>query len=212
MAANCAFLLLPLHPFSSPAPLVPPPPQVLVGHPDYEVTAGTATFKGKDLLALEPEERSHLGLFLSFQTPIEVWRVGGRNRWGGRGRGGKGGEGRRRGHTWGCSSASRHPSRCGRTVREGRTAGVGWIYSGWGVVNILAPPHTHLCRCRVSATSISCAWRATHGESSSDSPSWTPLSSTPTSCPRLEGGRGKNEGGWGCMGMCRGGGLMPPPL
>ena len=81
MAANCAFLLLPLHPFSSPAPLVPPPPQVLVGHPDYEVTAGTATFKGKDLLALEPEERSHLGLFLSFQTPIEVWRgtgMGGR--------------------------------------------------------------------------------------------------------------------------------------
>ena len=49
-----------------------------MGHPDYEVTAGTATFKGKDLLALEPEERSHLGLFLSFQTPIEVWGGGGR--------------------------------------------------------------------------------------------------------------------------------------
>ena len=45
---------------------------MLVGHPDYEVTAGSATFKGKDLFALEPEERSHAGLFLSFQTPIEV--------------------------------------------------------------------------------------------------------------------------------------------
>jgi len=47
---------------------------VLVGHPDYEVTAGTATFKGQDLFSLEPEERSHAGLFLSFQTPIEVGR------------------------------------------------------------------------------------------------------------------------------------------
>ncbi len=35
--------------------------QVLVGHPDYEVTSGTATFKGKDLFALNPEERSHAG-------------------------------------------------------------------------------------------------------------------------------------------------------
>lgn len=41
-----------------------PPLQVLVGHPDYEVTAGSATYKGKDLFALEPEERSHMGLFL----------------------------------------------------------------------------------------------------------------------------------------------------
>ncbi|GBF93688.1 ABC transporter I family member, chloroplastic [Raphidocelis subcapitata] len=46
--------------------------KVLVGHPDYEVTAGTATFKGRDLFALEPEERSHDGLFLSFQSPIEI--------------------------------------------------------------------------------------------------------------------------------------------
>lgn len=46
--------------------------KVLVGHPDYEVTAGSATFKGKDLFELEPEERSHAGMFLSFQTPIEV--------------------------------------------------------------------------------------------------------------------------------------------
>ncbi|KAL6759408.1 iron-sulfur cluster assembly protein [Haematococcus lacustris] len=46
--------------------------KVLVGHPDYEVTAGTAAFKGKSLFELEPEERSHLGLFLSFQSPVEI--------------------------------------------------------------------------------------------------------------------------------------------
>lgn len=46
--------------------------KVLVGHPDYEVTGGTASFKGQDLLELEPEERSHAGLFLSFQSPIEI--------------------------------------------------------------------------------------------------------------------------------------------
>ncbi|KAG2491944.1 hypothetical protein HYH03_009677 [Edaphochlamys debaryana] len=46
--------------------------KVLVGHPDYEVTGGTAVFKGKNLFELEPEERSHAGLFLSFQSPIEV--------------------------------------------------------------------------------------------------------------------------------------------
>ena len=46
--------------------------KVLVGHPDYEVTAGTATYKGKDLFELEPEERSHAGLFLSFQSPVEI--------------------------------------------------------------------------------------------------------------------------------------------
>lgn len=34
--------------------------------------AGTATFKGKNLFDLEPEERSHLGMFLSFQSPVEV--------------------------------------------------------------------------------------------------------------------------------------------
>jgi Fe-S cluster assembly ATP-binding protein len=46
--------------------------KVLVGHPDYEVTAGSATFKGLDLFALDAEERSHAGLFLSFQSPVEV--------------------------------------------------------------------------------------------------------------------------------------------
>jgi len=42
--------------------------KVLVGHPDYEVTGGQVTYKGEDLLGLEPEERSHAGLFLSFQV------------------------------------------------------------------------------------------------------------------------------------------------
>lgn len=43
-----------------------------MGHPDYDVTSGSATYKGKDLFAMEPEERSHCGLFLSFQSPIEI--------------------------------------------------------------------------------------------------------------------------------------------
>lgn len=45
---------------------------VLVGNPRFEVTQGSITFKGKDLLELAPEERSHEGLFLSFQAPIEI--------------------------------------------------------------------------------------------------------------------------------------------
>ena len=40
---------------------------VLVGNPLYEVTEGTITFNGKDLLAMKPEDRAHEGLFLSFQ-------------------------------------------------------------------------------------------------------------------------------------------------
>jgi Fe-S cluster assembly ATP-binding protein len=46
--------------------------KVLVGHPDYEVISGSAVFKGQDLFELEPEQRSHAGLFLSFQSPVEV--------------------------------------------------------------------------------------------------------------------------------------------
>lgn len=46
--------------------------KVLVGHPDYEVTQGSVVFKGENLLELEPEERSHAGLFMSFQTPVEI--------------------------------------------------------------------------------------------------------------------------------------------
>ena len=45
---------------------------VLVGNPLYEVTGGTATFNGKDLLAMKPEDRAHEGLFLSFQYPVEI--------------------------------------------------------------------------------------------------------------------------------------------
>ena len=45
---------------------------VIVGHPAYEVTEGSITFNGKDLLALKPEERAHEGIFLSFQQPVEI--------------------------------------------------------------------------------------------------------------------------------------------
>lgn len=45
---------------------------VLMGHPRYEVTGGSITFEGQDLLELEPDERARLGLFLAFQYPSEV--------------------------------------------------------------------------------------------------------------------------------------------
>ncbi|WP_308515325.1 Fe-S cluster assembly ATPase SufC [Sphingomonas flavescens] len=45
---------------------------VLSGRPGYEVTGGTATFDGQDLLALEPYERAAAGLFLGFQYPVEI--------------------------------------------------------------------------------------------------------------------------------------------
>ena len=45
---------------------------VLAGNPAYTVTGGSATFHGVDLLALSPEARSHEGLFLSFQYPVEI--------------------------------------------------------------------------------------------------------------------------------------------
>lgn len=45
---------------------------VLVGHPSYEVTKGEVFFEGKNLLELSPEDRSHEGLFLSFQYPVEI--------------------------------------------------------------------------------------------------------------------------------------------
>lgn len=45
---------------------------VIVGNPAYEVTEGSITFNGKDLLAMKPEERAHEGIFMSFQTPIEI--------------------------------------------------------------------------------------------------------------------------------------------
>ena len=46
--------------------------KVLAGHEDYEVTAGTATLDGADILAMEADERSRAGLFLAFQYPIEI--------------------------------------------------------------------------------------------------------------------------------------------
>lgn len=45
---------------------------VLVGHPAYTVTDGEVIYKGKNLLELAPEQRSHEGLFLSFQYPVEI--------------------------------------------------------------------------------------------------------------------------------------------
>ena len=50
---------------------------VLAGREGYEVTEGGVTFLGEDLLALEPEERARLGLFLAFQYPVEIPGVAG---------------------------------------------------------------------------------------------------------------------------------------
>ena len=44
----------------------------LMGHPRYDVTGGKVTFKGQDLLAMEPHERAQAGLFLAFQYPKEI--------------------------------------------------------------------------------------------------------------------------------------------
>jgi len=44
----------------------------LMGHPNYEVTEGEATFKGGRILELAPDERSHLGLYLAFQYPVAI--------------------------------------------------------------------------------------------------------------------------------------------
>ena len=46
--------------------------QVIAGHSDYEVTSGSVTYKGFDLLELEPEERAREGIFLGFQYPVEI--------------------------------------------------------------------------------------------------------------------------------------------
>jgi len=45
---------------------------VLMGHPRYEVTGGSITFRGEDAFELEPDERAKLGMFLAFQYPSEV--------------------------------------------------------------------------------------------------------------------------------------------
>ena len=46
--------------------------QVIAGHEDYEVTGGSVTYKGQNLLELEPEERAREGIFLGFQYPVEI--------------------------------------------------------------------------------------------------------------------------------------------
>ena len=46
--------------------------KVVAGHPAYEVLSGNILFNGTDILDLDPEERSHLGIFLAFQYPIEI--------------------------------------------------------------------------------------------------------------------------------------------
>ena len=45
---------------------------VIAGNEDYEIEGGNITFNGKDLLELDPEERAHNGVFLSFQYPVEI--------------------------------------------------------------------------------------------------------------------------------------------
>ncbi len=46
--------------------------RALSGHPAYQVTGGTATYDGKDLLAMAPEERACEGVFMAFQYPVEI--------------------------------------------------------------------------------------------------------------------------------------------
>ena len=46
--------------------------RVLAGHPEYEVTDGEVLFDGEDLLAMDPETRSRLGVFMAFQYPVEI--------------------------------------------------------------------------------------------------------------------------------------------
>jgi len=46
--------------------------RVLAGHPEYEVTGGSVTYEGKDLLELAPEDRAREGVFMAFQYPVEI--------------------------------------------------------------------------------------------------------------------------------------------
>jgi len=46
--------------------------QVLAGHPAYDVTGGSVSWQGQDLLDMEPEERAQAGVFLAFQYPVEI--------------------------------------------------------------------------------------------------------------------------------------------
>src|SRR5689334_10102475 len=46
--------------------------QVIAGHPSYEVTGGSITYLGEDLLEMDPEVRAQKGVFLAFQYPVEI--------------------------------------------------------------------------------------------------------------------------------------------
>jgi len=46
--------------------------QVIAGHPGFEVTQGTITYDGRNVLAMQPEERAQAGVFLAFQYPVEI--------------------------------------------------------------------------------------------------------------------------------------------
>jgi Fe-S cluster assembly ATP-binding protein len=46
--------------------------RAISGHPDYEVTGGSITYDGKDLLAMAPEDRAREGVFMAFQYPVEI--------------------------------------------------------------------------------------------------------------------------------------------
>jgi Fe-S cluster assembly ATP-binding protein len=46
--------------------------RVLAGHPEYNVTDGSAFFEGQDLLAMDPESRARAGVFMAFQYPVEI--------------------------------------------------------------------------------------------------------------------------------------------
>src|ERR1051326_4567916 len=45
---------------------------VIMGHPNFEVTDGSITFQGQDVTDMEPDERSRAGLFMAFQYPVSV--------------------------------------------------------------------------------------------------------------------------------------------
>lgn len=46
--------------------------KIVAGHPSYDVTEGEILYKGQNILELDPDERAHLGIFMSFQYPVEI--------------------------------------------------------------------------------------------------------------------------------------------
>jgi Fe-S cluster assembly ATP-binding protein len=53
--------------------------RALSGHPEYQVTGGEVTYEGKDLLAMDPDERAREGVFMAFQYPVEIAGVNNAN-------------------------------------------------------------------------------------------------------------------------------------